>query len=253
MIIDQFNLSGKTALVTGSNKGIGQAMALALAEAGADIVGASSSFPDNSDTEKAITGLGRKFSKYRVDFSDRDATYDFIKKLKDSVEIDILVNNAGTIMREPAASHSDAYWDKVLSINLDAPFVLTRELGKDMLARKKGKIIFTCSMLSYQGGINVPGYTASKSAIAGLVKAFANEWASRGVNVNGIAPGYIATANTENLRKDPERSQSILARIPAGRWGSPDDLKGATLFLASSAADYVHGTIIDVDGGWMAR
>lgn len=252
-ITAKFNLSGKTALVTGSNKGIGQAMALALAEVGADIIGASSSFPDDSETEKAIADLGRKFSKYKVDFSDREATYDFIKKVNADFEVDILVNNAGTIMREPAASHSDAYWDKVLSINLDAPFILTRELGKEMLARKSGKIIFTCSMLSYQGGINVPGYTASKSAVAGLVKAFANEWASRGVNVNGIAPGYIATDNTQNLRNDPERSQSILARIPAGRWGNPDDLKGVTVFLASSAADYVHGTIINVDGGWMAR
>lgn len=253
MILDQFNLSGKTALVTGANKGIGQAMALALAEAGADIVGASSSFPDASGTEKAVEGLGRKFSKFKVDFSDRGATYAFIEKIRAGFEVDILVNNAGTIMREPAASHSDEYWDEVLAINLDAPFVLTRELGKDMLARQSGKIIFTCSMLSYQGGINVPGYTASKSAIAGLVRAFANEWASRGVNVNGIAPGYIATANTQNLRNDPARSQGILARIPAGRWGNPGDLAGATVFLASRAADYIHGAIINVDGGWMAR
>lgn len=249
-----FDLSGKTALVTGSNKGIGKAMAIALAEAGADIIGVSSSFPDASETQQIITAKGRNFTKYNADFSDRKATLDFINKVKsDFPQIDILVNNAGTIMREPAASHPDEYWDKVLAINLDAPFILTRELGKEMLARGEGKIIFTCSMLSYQGGINVPGYTASKSAIAGLVKAFANEWASKGVNVNGIAPGYIATDNTENLRKDPERSKSILARIPAARWGSPDDLKGAVVFLASPAADYVHGAILNVDGGWMAR
>lgn len=253
-IFSQFSLKGKTALVTGSNKGIGKAMAIALAEAGADIIGASSGFQDNSETEKTVESLGGAFAKYKVDFSNRETTYAFIQQVKsDFKQIDILVNNAGTIMREPAASHSDEYWDKVLSINLDAPFVLTREFGKEMIARGEGKIIFTCSMLSYQGGINVPGYTASKSAIAGLVKAFANEWASKGVNVNGIAPGYIATDNTQNLRNDPERSKSILSRIPAGRWGSPDDLKGAVVFLASSAANYVHGTILNVDGGWLAR
>lgn len=253
-ILAKFNLSGKTALVTGSNKGIGKAMAIGLAEAGADIIGASSSFPDASETEQYITGLGRRFIKHKVDFSNREDTYDFIRKVKTEVkQVDILVNNAGTILREPAASHSDDYWDKVLSINLDAPFLLTREFGKDMLARGAGKIIFTCSMLSYQGGINVPGYTASKSAVAGLVKAFANEWASSGVNVNGIAPGYIATDNTRNLRNDPQRAQSILSRIPAGRWGDPDDLKGAVVFLASAAADYVHGAILNVDGGWLAR
>jgi 2-deoxy-D-gluconate 3-dehydrogenase len=156
-------------------------------------------------------------------------------------------------MREPAATHSDEYWDKVINVNLDAPFILTREFGKDMIARGSGKIIFTCSMLSYQGGINVPGYTASKSAVAGLVRAFANEWASKNVNINGIAPGYIATDNTKNLRADADRSKAILDRIPAGRWGKAEDLKGAVVFLASPAADYVNGAIINVDGGWMAR
>lgn len=253
-MLSQFNLTGKTALVTGSNRGIGKAMAIALAEAGADIIGVSSSFPDNSETGQSIVNLGRKFVKYNADFSSREDTHAFIENVKsDFKQIDILVNNAGTIKREPAATHSDEDWDTVLSINLDSPFLLTREFGRDMITRGEGKIIFTCSMLSYQGGINVPGYTASKSAIAGLVKAFANEWASKGVNVNGIAPGYIATDNTENLRKDPERSKSILARIPAARWGSPDDLKGAVVFLASPAADYVHGAILNVDGGWMAR
>jgi 2-deoxy-D-gluconate 3-dehydrogenase len=166
-------------------------------------------------------------------------------------QIDILVNNAGTIMRKPAAEHPDEYWDPVLNINLDAPFILTRELGKEMIARGRGKIVFTCSLLSFQGGINVPGYAASKGAIASLVKAFANEWASNGVN--GIAPGYIATDNTEALRNDAQRSKSILDRIPANRWGEPDDFKGPIVFLCSDAAAYVHGTIVTVDGGWMGR
>lgn len=249
-----FDLNGKTALVTGCNKGIGKAMALGLARAGSDIIGVSSSFGQDTEIEKEVISLGRKFKKYTADFSDREAVYQFIKEVKaDFPVIDILVNNAGTIMREPAASHPDEYWDKVMSINLDTPFVLAREFGKDMIDRGRGKIIFTCSMLSYQGGINVPGYTASKSAIAGLVKALANEWASKGVNVNGIAPGYIATDNTKNLMADPLRSKSILERIPASRWGSPEDLMGAAVFLASSAADYVHGTVINVDGGWMGR
>jgi 2-dehydro-3-deoxy-D-gluconate 5-dehydrogenase len=167
--------------------------------------------------------------------------------------VDILVNNAGMIMRTPAAQHPDEYWDKVLSINLDAPFILSREFGKEMLERGSGKILFTCSLLSFQGGINVPGYAASKGALASLVKALANEWASKGVNVNGIAPGYIATDNTEALRNDPERSKSILDRIPAGRWGETDDFKGPAVFLCSEAASYVHGTILTVDGGWMGR
>ncbi|MDE1193233.1 MAG: 2-dehydro-3-deoxy-D-gluconate 5-dehydrogenase KduD [Arachidicoccus sp.] len=249
-----FSLEGKTALVTGSNKGIGKSMAVALAEAGANIIGVSATFPDSSDTEKEIKQLGREFTKYNADFSSRESVYDFIKNVKNDFEnIDILVNNAGTIMREPAANHPDDYWDKVININLDAPFILAREFGKDMIARGSGKIIFTCSMLSYQGGINVPGYTASKSAVAGLVKALANEWAGKGVNVNGIAPGYIATDNTKNLMNDPVRSKSILERIPAGRWGNPEDLKGAIIYLASKASDYVNGTIVNVDGGWMAR
>jgi len=249
-----FNLEGKTAIVTGSNRGIGQAMAIGLAEAGADIIGVSSSFPKASETQKVVESLGRKFSRYNADFSDRESVYAFIKEVKaQQPDIDILVNNAGTIMREPAATHPDDYWDKVISINLNAPFILAREFGKSMIDKGQGKIIFTCSMLSYQGGINVPGYTASKSGIAGLVKALANEWSAKGVQVNGIAPGYIATDNTKNLMADPIRSKTILERIPAGRWGAPEDLKGAVVFLASKAADYVSGTILNVDGGWMAR
>ncbi|HWK99273.1 MAG TPA: SDR family oxidoreductase, partial [Parapedobacter sp.] len=162
-------------------------------------------------------------------------------------------NNAGTILRRPAAEHPDEYWDQVIEINQNAQFILTREIGKDMVARGSGKIIFTASLLTFQGGITVPGYAASKGAIGQLTKAFANEWASSGVNVNAIAPGYISTDNTEALRNDPNRSRSILERIPAGRWGDPDDFKGPAIFLASKAADYVHGTVLTVDGGWMGR
>lgn len=254
-ILQQFDLSGKTALVTGCNKGIGKAMALGLAEAGADILGVSASIElTGSEVEKEVTALGRKFRAYQADFSNRDSLYAFIKKVKEeNKSIDILINNAGTIMRAPAAEHSDEYWDKVININLDAQFILAREIGKHMVERGSGKVIFTCSLLSFQGGINVPGYAASKGAIASLVKALANEWASKGVNVNGIAPGYIATDNTEALRNDPVRSKSILDRIPANRWGETEDFKGAVVYLSSPAASYVNGTILTVDGGWMGR
>lgn len=254
-ILHQFDLSGKTALVTGCNKGIGKSMALGLAEAGANIIGVSASLElAGSDIEKEVKALGKTFKAYQADFSNRDHLYSFIKKLvEENPAIDILVNNAGTIMRAPAAEHPDEYWDKVLTINLDAQFILAREVGKHMLQRGSGKIIFTSSLLSFQGGINVPGYAASKGAIASLIKALANEWAGKGVNVNGIAPGYIATDNTEALRNDPERSKSILSRIPAGRWGEPEDFKGAVVYLASGAANYVNGTILTVDGGWMGR
>ncbi len=254
-ILQQFDLTGKQALVTGCNRGIGKAMAIGLAEAGADIIGVSASLESSgSEIEKAVQALGRKFTAYQADFSNRDSLYAFIEKVKNAhSRIDILVNNAGTIKRAPAAEHPDADWDQVLSINLDTPFILAREIGKRMLEQGSGKIIFTCSLLSFQGGINVPGYAASKGAIASLVKALANEWAGKGINVNGIAPGYIATDNTEALRNDPVRSKSILDRIPAGRWGEADDLKGATVFLASPAANYIQGTVVTVDGGWMGR
>lgn len=250
-----FDLSGKTALVTGCNKGIGKAMAIGLAEAGANIIGVSGSLElSGSDIEKKVQTLGRTFKAYAADLSSREALHTFITKLNaENPIIDILVNNAGTIKRQPAAEHSDEYWDKVLAINLDAPFILAREIGKKMLERGSGKIIFTCSLLSFQGGINVPGYAASKGALSSLIKALANEWASKGINVNGIAPGYITTDNTEALRNDPERSASILSRIPAGRWGQPEDFKGPVVFLASEAANYVNGTILTVDGGWMGR
>ena len=250
-----FNLKGKVALVTGCNKGIGRAMALGLAEAGADIIGVSASLAlKDSDIEKEVKALGVGFSAFQADLTDRASLYAFVGRVKEKPDrVDILVNNAGMILRQPAAQHSDEFWDKVLSINLDAAFILAREFGKEMLVRRSGKIIFTASLLTFQGGINVPGYAASKGAVGSLVKALANEWASQGVNVNGIAPGYIATDNTEALRNDPVRSKSILDRIPAGRWGEGDDFRGPVVFLASAASDYVHGTILTVDGGWMGR
>ena len=252
-VLKSFDLAGKTAVVTGCDTGLGQGMAVALAEAGANIIGISV-VGDATDTKNAIEAVGKTFTYYRVDISDRDQLYAFINKVKmENKKIDILVNNAGIIMRMPAAEHPDEYWDKVISINLDAQFILGREFGKHMIGNGGGKIIFTCSLLSFQGGINVPGYTASKSAVAGLVRAFGNEWGSKGVSVNGIAPGYIATNNTQALREDAERSKAILDRIPLGRWGLPEDFKGPVVFLASSASDYVNGTILFVDGGWMAR
>lgn len=254
-VLDSFQLHGKIALVTGCKRGIGKAMAEGLAEAGADIIGVSASLePTGSAIEKSIQSLGRKFYPYTCDFSNRQDLYRFIKEVKkDHPVIDILFNNAGHILRKPVAEHPDEYWDEIIEINQNAPFLLTREIGKDMIARGSGKIVFTASLLSFQGGITVPGYAASKGAIASLTKAFANEWASKGVNVNAIAPGYIATDNTEALRDDPERSASILGRIPAARWGEPQDFKGPAVFLASQASDYVHGTILTVDGGWMGR
>jgi 2-deoxy-D-gluconate 3-dehydrogenase len=252
---NSFDLSGKIALVTGCKRGIGKAMAVALAEAGADIIGVSATLElSDSEIEKEITALGRNFTAYQADFSDRESLYDFIKQLiKKFPRIDILVNNAGTILRDPAADHSDEYWDEVLEVNLTSQFILSREIGRNMITNGSGKIIFTASLLSFQGGINVPGYAASKGGIARLTMALANEWASKGINVNAIAPGYVSTDNTEALRNDSDRSASILARIPAGRWGQPEDFKGPVVFLASAASNYVNGTILTVDGGWMGR
>ncbi|MEY3630709.1 MAG: 2-deoxy-D-gluconate 3-dehydrogenase [Bacteroidota bacterium] len=250
-----FDLTGKLALVTGCKRGIGMAMALGLAEAGADIIGVSANLElAGSQVSKAVEALGRQFKAYQADFSNRDSLYAFIKQLKaDYPRIDILVNNAGTILRNPAAEHSDEFWDEVLEVNLSSQFILSREIGSRMIAKGSGKIIFTASLLSFQGGINVPGYAASKGGIARLTMALANEWAGKGVNVNAIAPGYISTDNTTALREDKERSASILGRIPAGRWGEPEDFKGPVVFLASEASNYIHGTILTVDGGWMGR
>lgn len=250
-----FKLNNKLALVTGCSRGIGMAIAIEMAEAGADIIGVSNSLPaSGSEVAKAVEATGRKFYPYAADFSDRDSLYAFINQVKaDHPTIDILINNAGHIMRKPVAEHPDEYWDAIIDINLNAQFILTREIGKRMVEQKRGKIVFTCSLLSFQGGINVPGYAASKGAIASVLKSFANEWAQYGITVNGIAPGYIATDNTQQLRDDPERSAAILSRIPANRWGKPEDLTGAYVFLSSSASDYINGTILTVDGGWMGR
>lgn len=255
MIIDHFSLHGLTALVTGCKRGIGKGIAEALAEAGADIIGVSASLePTGSDVEQAVAARGRKFTGYTCDFSNRDAVHEFIRDVTARhPRIDILFNNAGNILRKPAAEHPEEYWDKIIEINLNAQFLLSRDLGKLMLERGWGKIVFTASLLSFQGGINVPGYAASKGGVAQLCKALANEWAGRGVNVNAIAPGYIATDNTAALRADPDRSRQILERIPAGRWGRPEDLQGAAVFLASHASDYVNGIVLPVDGGWLGR
>ncbi|UKJ07449.1 SDR family NAD(P)-dependent oxidoreductase [Solitalea lacus] len=253
-VFNQFSLKGKIALVTGCKRGIGKAMAEGLAEAGADIIGVSASLEPNSEVQRSVEALGRKFYTYQCDFSNRDQLYAFIAQVKnDFPSIDILINNAGNILRKPIAEHPDEYWDEIVAINQTAQFILTREIGKEMIAKGSGKIIFTASLLTFQGGINVPGYAASKGAVGSLVKAFANEWASKGVNVNAIAPGYISTDNTTALRADEKRSRSILERIPANRWGEPEDFKGPVVFLCSGAANYIHGTILTVDGGWMGR
>ncbi|MGQ1909006.1 SDR family NAD(P)-dependent oxidoreductase [Marinifilum sp. RC60d5] len=254
-VLNTFNLEGKVALVTGCKRGIGMGMAIALAEAGADIIGVSASLEKSgSAIEKAVTAVGRKFTAYTCDFSDRKSLYAFIKEVKaENPVIDILVNNAGTILRAPAAEHPDEMWDKVIEVNQNAQFILTREIGKEMVARGAGKIVFTASLLTFQGGITVPGYAASKGAIGQMTMAFANEWASKGVNVNAIAPGYIDTDNTEALRNDPVRSEQILSRIPAGRWGKPADFAGPIVFLCSDAGAYMQGSIVTVDGGWMGR
>ena len=254
-ILKAFDLSGKTALVTGCKRGIGRGMAEALAQAGADIIGVSATLePTGSDIEKSVTAMGRSFSAHQCDFSDRDAVLAFAASLEEqNIVPDILVNNAGTIKRHPAAEHPTDWWDEVIEVNLSAQFLLSREVGRGMVARGSGKIIFTASLLTFQGGITVPGYAASKGGIGQLTKALANEWAGRGVNVNAIAPGYIATDNTQALRDDEARYNAILERIPQGRWGTPDDFAGPAIFLASAASDYVNGEILTVDGGWMGR
>ncbi|QYF74555.1 SDR family oxidoreductase [Cryobacterium sp. PAMC25264] len=248
-----FDLTGRLAVVTGASSGIGLAMAEGLATAGADIIGVSGHLPDTgSEVARRVEGLGRRFTPFRTDFADRAAVTALGAELAAS-RPDILVNNAGTIRRAPALEHSDDFWDEVIAVNLSSQFVLSRAVGAGMVARGRGKIIFTASLLSFQGGVNVPGYTAAKSGIVGLVKALSNEWAGSGVNVNAIAPGYIATANTRALRDDAVRSAAILGRIPAGRWGEASDLAGAAVFLASSASDYVNGITLPVDGGWLGR
>ena len=254
-VLSSFDLSGKTALVTGCKRGIGRGMAEALASAGADIIGVSASLEKSgSAVSQAVMEMGRNFSAHQVDFSDRSALLAFTAELEsDGIVPDILVNNAGTIKRKPAAEHPEEWWDEVIEVNLSAQFLLSREIGKHMVARGSGKIIFTASLLTFQGGITVPGYAASKGGIGQLTKALANEWAGNGVNVNAIAPGYIATDNTQALQDDAVRYNAILERIPQGRWGTPADFAGPAVFLSSSASDYVNGEILTVDGGWMGR
>lgn len=249
-----FDLTGRTAVVTGASRGIGFGIATALADAGADIVGASASLdPAGSAIQDAVEARGRRFVGHRVDFADPDAVAAFGTALDRLEMVDVLVNNAGTIERAPAASHPMDAFARVLQVNLTSQFALSQIVGRRMLETGRGRIIFTASLLSFQGGITVPGYTAAKSGVAGLVRALSNEWAGHGVTVNGIAPGYIATDNTRALQDDPVRSRAILERIPAGRWGRPDDLGGAAVFLASDAAQYVTGAIVPVDGGWLGR
>lgn len=250
-----FDLSGRLAVVTGCRRGIGLAMATALADAGADIIGVSAQLePTGSVIERRVLDRGRRFTAYRTDLADPAAVAALARDLASHhPPIDILVNNAGIIRRAPAVEHTDQQWDEVLTVNLSTPFQLAREIGSGMVQRGRGKIIFTASMLTFQGGLNVVSYAAAKSAIAGLTRALANEWAQYSVNVNAIAPGYIATDNTRPLQDDPVRSAAIVSRIPAGRWGRPEDIGGATVFLASPAADYVHGTLLTVDGGWLGR
>jgi 2-deoxy-D-gluconate 3-dehydrogenase len=249
-----FDLKGKTALVTGAKRGIGKAMAETLARAGANIIALSATIKESDDVVANVKAAGVEISVYACNFSDRDALYAMIKAVKtDHPVVDILINNAGTIRRKPATEHPDEYWDTVMGVNINAPFILAREFGKEMVARGSGKIINIASLLTFQGGITVPGYAASKGAIGQLTKALANEWSSKGVNVNAIAPGYIATDNTEALRNDETRSRQILERIPAGRWGKAEDIAGTALFLCSPAAEYIHGAVINVDGGWLAR
>jgi len=247
-----FDLTGKLAVVTGASRGIGYAMALALAEAGADIIGVSTNLTAGSDIEIAVRALGRHFEPMSCDFSDGEAVAALATELE-SREVDVLVNNAGTIRRAPAAEHPLAWWNEVLQVDLTSQFVLTQSVGRGMIDRGYGKVIFTASLLSFQGGINVPGYAAAKSGIAGLTRALANEWTRHGVTVNAIAPGYIATDNTQALQDDAARSAAILERIPASRWGRASDLAGATVFLASEASDYVSGVVLPVDGGWLGR
>lgn len=248
-----FDLSGKTAVVTGAGRGLGEAIALGLAQAGADIALVTNRTPADKAAE-AIRALGRKAITIQVDVADRSKLPGIIERTVDELgRIDILVNNAGIIRRTPAADHSYADWQDVLDVNLNSVFALCQLAGNRMIEQGSGKIINIASMLSFQGGINVPGYTSSKHAVAGLTKALASEWAAKGVQVNAIAPGYMSTDNTEALREDPVRSAQILGRIPAGRWGTSEDLIGPAVFLSSAASDYMNGHILAVDGGWLVR
>ncbi|HDL8096227.1 TPA: 2-dehydro-3-deoxy-D-gluconate 5-dehydrogenase KduD [Yersinia enterocolitica] len=253
MILDFFELKGKIALVTGCDTGLGQGMAIGLAEAGCDIVGVNIVEP--KETIEKVTALGRRFLSLTADLSKIDGIPALLERaIAEFGQIDILVNNAGIIRREDAINFSEKDWDDVMNVNIKTVFFMSQAVAKQFIKQGTGgKIINVASMLSYQGGIRVPSYTASKSAVMGVTRLLANEWAKHGINVNAVAPGYMATNNTQQLRKDEERSKEILDRIPAGRWGLPDDLKGPVVFLASKASDYISGYTIAVDGGWLAR
>ena len=253
MILDAFSLTGKVALVTGCDTGLGQGMALGLAEAGCDIISVNRKEPQ--ETAEQVQALGRRFYAIRADLRKQDALAQLVAEAAEKMgRIDILVNNAGTIRREEALAFTEKDWDEVIDLNLKSLFFLSQAVARQFIHQGGGgKIINIASMLSFQGGIRVPSYTASKSGVLGLTRLLANEWAAHGINVNGIAPGYMATNNTQALREDVERNREILDRIPAGRWGTPDDLKGAVVFLASGASDYVNGYTLAVDGGWLAR
>jgi 2-deoxy-D-gluconate 3-dehydrogenase len=252
-MMEAFNLKGKTALVTGSSRGLGAGIARALAEAGANVaIHGSRAIPQS--TQEMLSEIGANQLSLVGDVSDASVCSRLIDEVVSHFgRIDILVNNAGTIRRAPAVEHSDEDWQTVIDTNLTSVFRLTKHAGRHMLAQGSGKIINIASLLTFQGGITVPSYAAAKGGVGQLTKAFANEWAAKGINVNAIAPGYMATDNTEALRSNPERSRQILERIPAGRWGTPDDMAGAVVFLASKASDYVHGHVLAVDGGWLGR
>ncbi len=254
MILDKFKLDGKIALVTGASGGLGQAMAIALAEAGADVAAHCHFDGEAAETCAEIEKIGGKTKSFSGDMADKEVPRQLIESvIGEFGGIDILINNAGMIRRAPAVDFSEDDWATVLEVNLSSVFRLSQAAGRKMVGQKSGKIINIASLLSFQGGVTVPAYTASKSGVAGLTKAFANEWAKENVNVNAIAPGYMATNNTTALRADETRNRQILERIPAGRWGEPDDLAGAAVFLASAASDYLNGHILVVDGGWMGR
>jgi 2-dehydro-3-deoxy-D-gluconate 5-dehydrogenase len=251
-MLDLFNLAGRTALVTGANTGLGQGIAIALAQAGADVVAAGRSAAD--ETGAQVRALGRRFLDVRADLSSTAPVRDVVAAAVGlNGRLDIVVNNAGIIRRADSVDVDEADWDAVIDTNLKSVFFLSQAAARHMAAHGGGKIVNIASLLSFQGGVRVPAYAASKSAVAGLTRALANEWAAQGINVNAIAPGYFDTNNTAALRADPVREPAILARIPAGRWGLPGDLAGAAVFLASRASDYVHGIVLPVDGGWLAR
>jgi len=252
MILDKFRIEKQVAVVTGGTKGLGKAIAIALAEAGADIAVVSRT--PHQDIERSVLSLGRRYVHHAADLTKREETKAVIPAVMEKMgSVDILVNSSGICPRAPAKEFSESDWDATLEIDLSASFILAQAAGRIMLERGKGKIVNIASILAFQGGINIVAYAAAKHGIAGITKALANEWAGQGVNVNAIAPGYIATEFIDPLMKDPDRSKAILERTPAGRWGDPDDIAAAAVYLASSASDYVHGTVLTVDGGWMAR